>query len=111
MATRKRVGTKFFKSGRNQVKKFTSQSERFLNKKVNKSTKRIKLTIKNLGKRKSKRTSKRTSKRIQHGSRLKKMRGGGVGFQPLTDVSRSFTSLADGFHDRLTGSVSTPTID
>jgi hypothetical protein len=107
MATRKRVGTKFFKSGRNQLNKSTSRAKRFVNKKENKSTKRIKLTIKNLGKRKS----KRTSKRIQHGCRLKKMRGGGPGFQPFTDVSRSFTSVADGLHDRITGSVSTPTID
>jgi hypothetical protein len=108
MATRKRVGTKFLKSGRNRVKKSTSRAKkstsrakRFLNKNKNKSTKRIKLTINNLGKRKS--------KRIQHGSRLKKMRGGGVGFQPFTDVSRSFSSVADSFNDTLTGSVSTVT--
>jgi hypothetical protein len=105
MATRKRVGTKFLKSGRNRVKKSTSRAKRFLNKNENKSTKRIKLTINNLGKRKS----KRTSKRIQHGCRLKKMRGGGVGFQPFTDVSRSFSSFADGLNDTLTGSVSTVT--
>jgi hypothetical protein len=99
MATRKRVGTKFFKSFRNRVKKSTSRAKRFLNKKENKSTKRIKLTIKNLGKRKS----KRTNKRIKHGFRLKKMRGGGLGFQPFTDASRSLSSVADGLHNTLTG--------
>jgi hypothetical protein len=107
MATRKRVVTKFLKSGRNRVKKSTSRAKSFLNKKKNKYTKRIKLTIKNLGKHKR----KRMSKRIQHGYQLKKMKGGGVGFQPFTDVSRGFSSLADGLHNRYTGTVSTPTID
>jgi|TARA_B110000259_G_C14032797_1_gene407544 hypothetical protein len=107
MTTRKRTGTKLLKSGRNIVKKSTLRAKRFFNKKGNKSTKRIKLTIKNLGKRKN----KRTSKRIQYGCRLKKMRGGGIGFQPLTDVARNFSSTADDFQDKLMGNVSTVTID
>ena len=91
MTQTKKTGIKFFKYGRG--KKSTTRGRRYLNKKSKKSTKRIKLIIKNLGKR------NRTNKR------MKKMRGGGPGFQPFTDTSRSLFDSVNGVYDIATGNI------